>query len=138
MSEPERKSTAYHEAGHAVIGVVLGRIPTSVDIVYDACGNAGHTYFGADLPKDFKRYFNQSPEKRHYLEMRVLIALAGTAAHDFLCSGRAHDEGDNRDERAAMEMIEESRSWDQDHDRYLETLKILVREQVTEHWNRLL
>ena len=137
MSEAERKATAYHEAGHAVIGVVLGRTPTAVDIVYDASGNAGHTQFAPDLPKDFKRYFNQTPEKRRYLEMRVLIALAGTAAHDFLCPGRAHDEGDNRDERAAMQMIEESRSWGHDHDRYLETLKIHVREKVTKHWTKI-
>jgi hypothetical protein len=137
MSDDERKATAYHEAGHAVIGAIYGRVPTAVDIIYDASGNAGHTLFAADLPPEFKRYLNQSPEKQRYLEMRVLITLAGTAAHDILCPGRAHDEGDRRDEHDAFEMIDESRSWAQDHSAYLEAMKIKVRKQLTEHWPKV-
>lgn len=137
MSDDERRATAYHEAGHAVIGAIHNRMPTSVNIVYDARGNAGHTLFADDLPPDFKSYFNESPEKRRYIEMRVLIALAGTAAHDLLCPGREHDEGDHRDEHQASEMIEESRSWAQDHAAYLEAMKVKVREHLTEHWSKV-
>jgi hypothetical protein len=137
MNNNERKATAYHEAGHAVIGAIHGRLPTSVDIVYDARGNAGHTLFASDLPPEFKRYFNQSPEKQRHIEMRVLITLAGTAAHDILCPGRAHDEGDRRDEHEAFEMIDESRSWAQDNSAYLEVMKIKVCEQLTEHWPKV-
>lgn len=137
VRDAERKATAYHEAGHAVIGIVHGRVPTFVDIVYDTAGNAGHTFFAADLPEGFKRYLNQSPEKQRYLEMRVLITLAGTAAHDLLCPGRAHDEGDRRDERDAFEMLDESRSWAQDHDQYLETMKLRVRKELAAHWPKV-
>jgi hypothetical protein len=134
MSNDERRATAYHEAGHAVIGAIHGRQPTSIDIVHDAQGNAGHTLFADDLPPEFKRYFNQSPEKRRYLEMRVLITLAGTAAHDILFPGREHDEGDRRDECQAAKMIEESASWHQDHTAYLEAMKIKVRKQLKDRW----
>jgi hypothetical protein len=42
-SSSEEEETAYHEAGHAVMGCILGRPPLCVSIVPDAHGNVGQT-----------------------------------------------------------------------------------------------
>jgi hypothetical protein len=137
MNDPERKETAYHEAGHAVMGFILGRTPSTIDIIRDADGNAGHTDFASDLLPKYKQWFNQSPEKQQYLKVRVLVSIAGTAAHDLLCPGRQHDSGDERDEAAAKDMIMETRSWADDHDIYLHSLKILARTKIIENWKKV-
>lgn len=137
MNADERRATAYHEAGHAVMGFIFDRVPTSVDIIHDKDGNTGHTYFGDDAPNSFKRYLDTSPEKQRYLEMRVLVALAGTAAHDLMCPGREHDCGDLRDEKRAKALIGESMSWDDDHDAALSRLKITARKNIAGNWSKV-
>jgi hypothetical protein len=81
---------------------IHGRIPTSADIIPDARGNAGHTHVENEvIPANYNRYLETSPEKQRYFEIRVLVALAGTAAHDLMCPRREHDSGDLRDEKQA-------------------------------------
>jgi ATP-dependent Zn protease len=116
--EAQRVATAYHEAGHAVMGCLLGRYPQSVDILRDTQGNAGHTRFAADYPACMKRWSDKSQEKRCYLRVRVLISFAGTVAHDLKCPGRPQDSGDQQDYQWAKQIVEESMSWDPDYDGY--------------------
>jgi ATP-dependent Zn protease len=132
--EAQRIATAYHEAGHAVMGCVLGRYPQSVDIVRDTHGNAGHTRFEADYPPCMKRWFDDSDEKRRYLRVRVLIDFASTVAHDLKCPDRPQDSGDQQDYQRAKQIIEESISWDTDYDGYLERLKIEARKYLITNW----
>lgn len=126
--------TAYHEAGHAVMGCICGRPPRSVDIRRDQDGNAGHTHFDKDIPYCTKTYFDQSDEKRRYIEVRVLTGIAGTIAHDLLCPGRTHDAGDERDQAHQKDIIADTVSW-HDHDDYLQGRKIEARQMLTEHWS---
>lgn len=135
LTEEQRVSTAYHEAGHAVVGAIFGRNPTSVDITPDQSGNVGHTRFPNDVPACMKSFFDESPEKKHYLKVRVLTALAGTIAHDIKMPGREHDIGDARDDHQAMELAEESMSWDYDRAGYIARMKVEAAEHLKAHWS---
>lgn len=136
MTDDERKATAYHEAGHAVMGFVCNRPPKSVDIQPDCCGNAGHTCF-TDDSAPLKRYLDCSSEKRQYLQARVLIALAGTTAHDLMCPGREHDVGDERDENFARALLRESVIWDAECDAALAGFKIQARKKMEQNWHNV-
>ena len=138
LNPDERRATAFHEAGHVVISVVHGRIPTSADIIPDANGNAGHTLFeNEDIPEVYRRYLNASPEKQRYIEMRVLVSLAGTAAHDLMSPGRQHDCGDLRDEKQAKKLIGECINWEDDHDAAFSRLKTECSQQISENWPKV-
>jgi ATP-dependent Zn protease len=89
----EEMETAYHEAGHAVCGCVLGRYPTSATIKRDG-HIAGKTEFEPGVPSHGRRHFDQSPERRKYAEQRIVGELAGSAAHDLLRPGRTRDVAD--------------------------------------------
>ncbi len=134
MSDDERRATAYHEAGHTVMSFICGRVPSSVDIIPDAYGNAGHTHFSDNVPSKYKRYLDKSPEKRRYLEMRILIALAGTAAHDVMCPGREHDCGDLRDKQQAKALLSNSIIFDDERDAALSRLKTKAQKKISESW----
>ena len=69
MEDKEREATAYHEAGHAVMALALGRPVASVSIVPD------QQYLG--LCAFGKAVFRPSED---WIEREALIALAGLAA----------------------------------------------------------
>jgi ATP-dependent Zn protease len=73
----EEIDTAYHEAGHAVLGCVVGRYPLSVTIVRVGAV-PGKNEYEAGVPDFARKYLNQSREKQLYAEQRVLTGLAGT------------------------------------------------------------
>jgi hypothetical protein len=138
MHDDARKATAYHEAGHTVMGFICGRVPISVDIIPDEHGNAGHTRFSNDdLPDNYWRYFNASSEKQRYVDIRVLIALAGTAAHDLMCPQRQHDTCDWKDEKNAKELIDESMSWDNEHDAAFDRLKMEAYAKISDNMPKI-
>src|SRR5262245_29014532 len=93
-TDQERIATAYHEAGHAVMGCLAGRTLEFVTIVPDGTGAVGRTQFTDDVPDGAKRYFDQSEKKQRYGKARVLCEVAGTIAHDLQEPGRAHDKSD--------------------------------------------
>ena len=69
MEPPRDEATAYHEAGHAVMALALGRPVACVSIV------PGREFLGTC---DFgKAVFRPSED---WLEREILIALAGAAA----------------------------------------------------------
>jgi ATP-dependent Zn protease len=103
QTEVSSEETAYHEAGHAVMGCVLQRYPVSVSITADGKGLVGKTEFEQDAPPGGFRYFDCSEKKKRYIRTRVLIEVAGTIAHDMKYPGRAHDEGDANDEHWARQ-----------------------------------
>src|SRR4051794_27174774 len=69
MEQPPSELTAYHEAGHAVVALVLGRPVHAVSILPDH-QHAGTCCFG-------KAVFRPTED---WLEREVLISLAGLAA----------------------------------------------------------
>ena len=69
MESPDDKAVAYHEAGHAVIALALGRPVHSVSVLPDRI-NLGTCEFqkGAGRPS------------KDWIEREILISLAGLAA----------------------------------------------------------
>jgi hypothetical protein len=110
LSEQERKATAYHEAGHVVVGIIFGRDPLSSTILPDGNGRLGKTEFD-ETPDFAKRGPNSWPDQqyRHYVQGRVVGQVAGTIAHDLNEPRRAHDAGDTNDENEARQLIEDQR-----------------------------
>ena len=127
----EEEATAYHEAGHAVMGCLLDRRPLRVDILPDSCGNVGHTKF----PDDFHEYEERNSDdqkKIAYVETRVLIEVAGTIAHDFKCPTRNLDSGDKHDEYIARELIECIQVTNREE--LFKSLRRRAKELIFEHW----
>jgi hypothetical protein len=85
----ERMATAYHEAGHAVMALLLGREPKGASI--QRRGDvAGFVDFDKDFPASTLSYFDKSEAKRIYFEMRVMITVAGTGGpHQKNCPAAA-------------------------------------------------
>jgi hypothetical protein len=128
----EEIDTAYHEAGHAVLGCVVGRYPLSVTIVRVGAV-AGKNEYEAGVPDFARKYLNQSREKQLYAERRVLTELAGSIAHDLFKPGRPQDMGDDTDLHFTRELISELVSW-QDQDEYLKQAQVKADGLLRLHW----
>jgi hypothetical protein len=140
MSEQTKQDeeTAYHEAGHAVMGCLVQRYPLWVSIVPDDKGNVGRNEFEKDSPSDGYRYYDDSDGKREYIRIRVLIEVAGTIAHDIRFPRRAHDEGDANDDRHVWNLVIQNVSWekdDKDKEAYLARTKQEAEALLQENWH---
>src|SRR5271154_137066 len=93
--DPAAEHTAYHEAGHAVMALALGRPVDHVSILPDA-QFLGHCEFR-------KAVFRPSED---WLEREMLIALAGAAAEARHTGEYAWDAAD-RDRASAEELAAE-------------------------------
>lgn len=130
----EEEATAYHEAGHAVVGALRGRAPIFVTIIPDG-GVSGKNEFPKDWRPEFKTHFGDTLEKRAYIETRILTAVAGTVAHDLRSPKRDHDAGDAFDELSARAIIEDNAGWvDECRDAYFQRLKETTRDLLQANW----
>jgi ATP-dependent Zn protease len=129
-----RVATAYHEAGHAVMGILLGCSPQSVSILPDGSGAVGKTTFPDD-PDSIPRYLDKSPKRQRYLEQRAMSALAGTVAHDLKYPSRRHDAGDQCDYERARELIECFTTSREHHTAYVKMLMIKARDYLKKDWS---
>ncbi len=130
----DEEATAYHEAGHAVVGALRGRPPIFVTIIADGYV-VGRNEFPKDWEPEFTGYMGDPPEKRTYIETRLLTGIAGTIAHDLRFPERAHDEGDAHDERCARKVISQNASWASgNRDEYFQQLQEVARGLLQTHW----
>lgn len=86
MEPTYNEATAYHEAGHAVLALILGRPVERVSILPDS-RFAGHCQFGKGVIRPTE----------DWLEREMLIALGGIAAEarhtgDYAWQGAARDQ----------------------------------------------
>jgi ATP-dependent Zn protease len=130
---PSDAETAYHEAGHAVIGCLYDRPPLSATIVRDGDA-AGRTDFDLEIPIFARSYLNDSPQKRAYAEGRIAGELAGSAAHDRFKPGRTPDQGDGCDLYWAKRLISDLVSWEDNKDQYLERARTKAAQLVKDNW----
>jgi ATP-dependent Zn protease len=129
----DEEATAYHEAGHAIVGAVRGRAPISVTIIRVG-GASGKNEFPEDW-HEYKGHLGDSPEKRCYIETRILTGVAGTIAHDLRFPERAHDAGDSYDEGCARAVMEDNAGWaDSDRDSYFLQLQETARRLLQTNW----
>jgi hypothetical protein len=95
----------------------------------------GKTEFPKDWLPEYKTHFGDSPEKRTYIETRILTSVAGTIAHDLRFPGRAHDAADANDDRISRELIEDNAGWaDNYRDTYLKRLAETARGLLQANW----
>jgi cell division protease FtsH len=88
LTEEEKKNTAYHEAGHALVAKLIpGSEPVHKATIVPRGGTLGTTHF---LPKDEKHSWS-----KEYLENRIAVKLGGRAAEKIvfnqLTTGAGHD-----------------------------------------------
>ena len=129
-------ATAYHEAGHAVVACCYNRIPETVSIVPDCKGAVGTIDFNDVVPPEFCNYLSKGDDKKAYIEMRIVIKLAGSCAHDAIDPSRTRDSGDFYDVKWAMEIIEECASWaENDRVGYLESCRKIASDIIASNWD---
>jgi hypothetical protein len=131
--DSQKAATAYHEAGHAVMGFIVEDPPLFATIEPDNKGAVGKVEFEPGIPEFARQYLNDSPAKRRYAEQRILIELAGTAAHNLLEPGRLSDLGDETDARSAREFADELISWE-DKEAYLCRARDEAETRLRAHW----
>lgn len=125
--------TAYHEAGHAVMGCLLKRFPLSVTVV--PRGQViGETFFESEVPDYAYSYLNDSPDKRRYAEQRILTELAGSAAHSILMPDRQHDRADSNDLYFTQQLIVELVSWEEDREAHLLAAQVQASDLLRKNW----
>jgi ATP-dependent Zn protease len=132
-SERTLAATAYHEAGHAVIGVLVERLPLSATIKPDGTGVVGKVVFEADAPLQARRYFDDSGIKRAYARARVLGELAGSIAHDIAEPDRKRDGADEHDDYWSRELAREMVSWE-DTDAYIDAARRETFDLLRANW----
>ena len=97
---------------------------------------AGSVDFHDVIPEHFKNYFGKSDDKMRYIEMRIIIKLAGSCAHDEFHPMRTRDAGDDYDEKWAMAIIEDRASWaENDRAEYLENCRNKAKKIVQTNWD---
>jgi hypothetical protein len=124
--------TAYHEAGHAVIGCLYGRFPTSITIEREGHA-AGKTDFEPAVLDFVLSHLSPSPRQSAYAEVRVVGELAGSAAHDLFKSRRTLDQGDKHDLHWAKQLIDEL-AGSESPDTYLAFARAKATQLLQENW----
>lgn len=99
--QPDRalQATAYHEAGHAVMALVLGRLIDRVTIV------PGKTQFGTATLGQCKIQKTRTKSSKDWLEDEMLILLAGMVA-EAQFTGEYCTSGATQDLRAVRRLAE--------------------------------
>jgi hypothetical protein len=78
----DRRAIAYHEAGHVVIGTLLGLDLLSSDLDRDGQGGRGHTHFAQPGPWFRADSGPLSDREREFVERVVTTFMAGFAAEE--------------------------------------------------------
>ena len=101
-SPEQDRIVSVHEAGHALVGALLGRAPTAVSIVGHPLTDAGHTIFEGD--DDDQYDIAGSLKTDGQLLDQICMALAGMEAENLVLGGRARGVGAAADLRAATSL----------------------------------
>ena len=89
------RGIAYHEAGHAVVGVRLGLRLLGADILPDDAGGRGHTHFAHPGPWFKPDPGHLTPAERDLVDRVLVTFLAGFAAESRI--GEADPDGSGFD-----------------------------------------
>jgi hypothetical protein len=104
-------------------------------IIPDSSGAVGKTEFPKDWLPEYKTHFDDSAEKRTYIETRILTSVAGTIAQDLRFPDRIHDAADANDDRISRAIVEDNAGWADGHrERYLERLQGIAQDLLQANW----
>jgi cell division protease FtsH len=100
LGEKERKIVAYHEAGHALVGIILNMDPIQkISITPRGEGSLGVTSFSPA-----SEYYLMS---KSYLEGKIALTLAGRAAEELIFGENNVTNGAESDLKTATEIANE-------------------------------
>lgn len=97
---PDKRAIAYHEAGHIVVGTLLGLRVLDADLEPDGQGGNGHTHFEPPGPWFRPAAGRLTERERDFVERVVTTFMAGYAAEERL--GGADPEGSGWDVDLAL------------------------------------
>ena len=120
--------TAYHEAGHAAAGYLLGRPPKRVSIIPNAEDGSLGCCTSFEMPT-FKPEFNKDLRTRFRIECECTILLAGPAA-EAQVRGHRNRVGASGDYRAAVHLAECLCGSEREVAKYLEWQAVKAEELV--------
>jgi len=137
-SEEERLHTAYHEAGHAVIGRILTLTCGSATIVAnEEDGEAGHGIIADPYVTDDA--WQRRGKYRQFdsvLIGRILTYMAGAEAAEFMGHSQGGDGDDRRQIAHAMDNLSRSMSHER-WDRFERRMRAMTRTLVRRHRERI-
>jgi hypothetical protein len=141
-AERERKrlqSTAYHEAGHAVIAMHLGKAVRRVSIVpEEEEGNLGHVLHFKNRSFRPDIFDLSDARTRRLAEREILVTLAGRAA-EMRHTGRPKSSGDGDDLRYVYDVAWRVCMDDEEAGKYVDWLKVRARNLIANRqiWARV-
>jgi len=98
LQSSDPRAVAYHEAGHAVVGVRLGLELLGTDVLSDDAGGRGHTRFASPGVWFSPRPGHLTARERDFVDRTIVTYLAGYAAESRLgvadTAGSGFDEND--------------------------------------------
>lgn len=127
--EKERCATAYHEAGHAVMRLMLGRSVTRATIKSegDTLGSVGHRPAKVDT-----EWLGEDWATRRWAETAIMVALAGPEAEQRL-TGSRNGAGAASDDAWVHEVSVDAEGYaDERRQAYLRWLQLKVRDWVND------
>jgi ATP-dependent Zn protease len=133
-SEKERRATAYHEAGHAVVAFTLNRAFRRISIIQDE-ETLGHVLY-RKWHKKFDPNGMEPDRARLPIEKAIMTAYAGHEA-EYNFTGRHNHIGSDFDSRQAADfatyIIDD---WEKELPAFLTWLRIRTRNilQAPAHW----
>lgn len=133
-AERRLRATTYHEAGHAVAALALGRRVRSVTVVPDA-GRLGACTF-AKMPRRFQPDAKLGPRTRASLEDHITVSLAGEVA-EHMYTGRHAWSGAADDMRQSLDRASYIAADDREVAALLEWLRLRARNLLATNWSRV-
>jgi hypothetical protein len=129
--ERERRATAYHEAGHAVMSVELRLVVASVNLHRDE-HQLGVCRGGGALPQE-EDFHMPNGKTRRWVEREIMVLLAGSEA-EAMFTGRKNHLGARSDLHSAVDLASTVCNTVDEVQAYLLLLAIRARDLLaTEH-----
>jgi len=128
-----RRTTAYHEAGHALMCIMEGVRLTKVTIVSDenVAGSCGYeNLFSGKFPE-----IDNSERVRLKMEKRAKIALAGAISQKLLNPHGFRNYHASADYSAAVKMALRVNGSTKQAEAWLKWLEICTRETIQARWS---
>lgn len=124
-----RIATAYHEAGHAVMALLLGRPVEKVTICPQQLQTGGHRLGACRIQK------GRSKASADALEDEVLILLSGMVAESY-CTGRFSAAGASQDLRIARRLLANRAPQERQLERLIQRLTAKAQHRLSGDVNR--
>jgi hypothetical protein len=126
--------TAYHEAGHAVVSIALGRGLGSLEIVADNDKNQLGCCRITPVPKWFHPDIAMGARSQAWLEREIVVLLAGLAA-EAKFTGRRNWRAAASDLNAALDLACCAAGYGEGPRKYLDWLYFKAESVLAQSWH---